>query len=148
MKLQKQLTKVYYAFILSDYDFMLELIADNEYVFQEMYSDTFYNMFKIKMPINIDVAFCKKAYQVNPKTLKFMNNNMKNMVGALSNKLGVDESTITDAMSSGSTEKLLSALSPQDAMKLKSLLSDKAATQKLMQSEQVQKLIKKLSEGK
>ena len=45
-------------------------------------------------------------------------------------------------------EKLLSALSPQDAMKLKSLLSDKAATQKLMQSEQVQKLIKKLSEGK
>jgi len=77
-----------------------------------------------------------------------MNNNMKNMVGALSNKLGVDESTITDAMSSGSTEKLLSALSPQDAMKLKSVLSDKAATQKLMQSEQVQKLIKKLSEGK
>ncbi|MBQ2705024.1 MAG: hypothetical protein IJF58_05695 [Clostridia bacterium] len=77
-----------------------------------------------------------------------MNNNMKNMVGALSNKLGVDESAITDAMSSGSTEKLLSALSPQDAMKLKSLLSDKAATQKLMQSEQVQKLIKKLSEGK
>ncbi len=77
-----------------------------------------------------------------------MNNNMKNMVGALSSKLGVDESTITDAMSSGSTEKLLSALSPQEAMKLKSLLSDKAATQKLMQSEQVQKLIKKLSEGK
>ncbi len=77
-----------------------------------------------------------------------MNNNMKNMVGALSNKLGVDESAITDAMSSGSTEKLLSALSPQDAMKLKSLLSDKAATKKLMQSEQVQKLIKKLSEGK
>lgn len=66
--------------ILSDYDFMLELIADNEYVFQEMYSDTFYNMFKIKMPINIDVAFCKKAYQVNPKTLKFMSNNMKKNV--------------------------------------------------------------------
>ena len=66
--------------ILSDYDFMLELIADNEYVFQAMYSDTFYNMFKIKMPINIDVAFCKKAYQVNPKTLKFMNNNMKKNV--------------------------------------------------------------------
>ena len=77
-----------------------------------------------------------------------MNNNMKNMVGALSSKLGVEESTITDAMSSGSAEKLLSALSPQDAMKLKSMLSDKAVTQKLMQSEQVQKLIKKLSEGK
>lgn len=66
--------------ILSDYDFMLELIADNEYVFQAMYSDTFYNMFKIKMPINIDVTFCKKAYQVNSKTLKFMNNNMKKNV--------------------------------------------------------------------
>ena len=77
-----------------------------------------------------------------------MNNNIKNMLGALSSKLGVDESTITDAMSSGSTEKLLSSLSPQDAMKLKSVLSDKVATQKLMQSEQVQKFIKKLSEGK
>lgn len=75
-----------------------------------------------------------------------MNNNMKNMMGALSNKLGVDQSTITEAMNSGSTEKLMSALSPQDAAKLKSILSDKAATQKLLQSEQVQKLIKKLSE--
>ena len=73
-------------------------------------------------------------------------NNMKNMMGALSNKLGVDQSTITEAMNSGSTEKLMSALSPQDAAKLKSILSDKAATQKLLQSEQVQKLIKKLSE--
>ena len=75
-----------------------------------------------------------------------MNNNMKNMMGALSNNLGVDQSTITEAMNSGSTEKLMSALSPQDAAKLKSILSDKAATQKLLQSEQVQKLIKKLSE--
>ncbi len=75
-----------------------------------------------------------------------MNNNMKNMMGALSNKLGVDQSTITEAMNSGSTEKLMAALSPQDAAKLKGILSDKAATQKLLQSEQVQKLIKKLSE--
>lgn len=74
-------------------------------------------------------------------------NNMHKMVGAISDKLGVDESTITDAMNSGSTEKLLSALSPQDAEKLKSVLSDKAATQKLLQSEQVQRLIKKLAEG-
>ena len=75
-----------------------------------------------------------------------MNNNMKNMMGALSNKLGVDQSTITEAMNSGSTEKLMAALSPQDAAKLKGILSDKAATQKLLQSEQVQNLIKKLSE--
>jgi len=77
-----------------------------------------------------------------------MNNNMKNMLGTLSNKLGVDQATITDAVSSGSPEKLFASMNPQDVAKLKSVLSDKAATQKLMQSEQVQNLIKKLSEGK
>lgn len=65
--------------ILED-DFMLELIADNEYVFQSMYRDSFHDIFKRNMPISIDVTFCKRAYQVNPKTLKFMGNNMKKSV--------------------------------------------------------------------
>ncbi len=76
-----------------------------------------------------------------------MNNNMKNMMGVLSDKLGLDPKTVQDAVTSGSADKLMSSLSPQDAAKLKRLLSDKAATEKLMQSEQVKKLIKKLSEG-
>ncbi len=76
-----------------------------------------------------------------------MNNNMKNMMGVLSDKLGLDPKTVQDALSSGSADKLMSSLSPQDAAKLRKILSDKATTEKIMQSEQVKKLIKKLSEG-
>ena len=74
-------------------------------------------------------------------------NNMNKMIEVISDRLGVDKATLSDAANSGSADKLLSALSPQDAEKLRSMLSDKAATQKLLQSERVQKLIKKLSEG-
>ena len=66
-------------FLLDD-DFMLELITDNEYIFQAMYSNIFQKIFKRNIPIKMDVVFCKKAYKVNPKTLKFMSNNMKKCV--------------------------------------------------------------------
>lgn len=66
-------------FLLDD-DFMLELITDNEYIFQAMYSNIFQKVFERNIPIKTDVLFCKKAYQANPKTLKFMNNNMKKYV--------------------------------------------------------------------
>ena len=59
---------------------MLELITDNEYIFQAMYSNIFQKIFKRNIPIKMDVVFCKKAYKVNPKTLKFMSNNMKKWV--------------------------------------------------------------------
>ena len=66
-------------FLLDD-NFMLELIKDNEYIFQELYSTIFQKIFKRNIPIKNDVVFCKKAYQINPKTLKFMSNNMKKSV--------------------------------------------------------------------
>ncbi len=74
--------------------------------------------------------------------------NMDKLLGTVSNKLGVDKSALQNAVASGSTDKLMSALSADQAQKLNRLLSDKAATQRLLQSEQVQQLIKKLSEGK
>lgn len=77
-----------------------------------------------------------------------MNNNMEKMLGNVSGKLGVDKSTLKNAIQSGSTETLMSALSPDQAQMLNKLLSDKAATERLLQSEQIQKLIKQMSEGK
>lgn len=76
------------------------------------------------------------------------NNNMDKMLGTVSGKLGVDKAALKNAVESGSAEKLMNALGPEQSAQLNELLSDKEATRKLMQSEQVQKLIKKLSEGK
>ncbi len=75
-------------------------------------------------------------------------NNMDKMLGTVSGKLGVDKAALKNAVESGSAEKLMNALGPEQSAQLNKLLSDKEATRKLMQSEQVQKLIKKLSEGK
>ncbi len=75
-------------------------------------------------------------------------NNMDKIFGTVSNSLGVDKSDLKNAVSSGSTEKLMSMLSVDQAQKLNRMLSDKAATKKLLESEQVQQLIRKLSEDK
>ncbi len=74
--------------------------------------------------------------------------NMDKMMGIVSGKLGVDKSALENAVASGSTDKLMSVLNVEQAQKLNKLLSDKAATKKLLESAQVQQLIKKLSEGK
>lgn len=59
---------------------MLELIAENAYIFQAMYKDIFQKMCKRRLPVKEDVEFCKKAYQLNPKVLKFMGKDMKKQV--------------------------------------------------------------------
>lgn len=74
--------------------------------------------------------------------------NIDKMLGTVSSKLGVDKVALERAVSSGSAEKLMSALSAEQAQQLNRLLSDKAATKRLLESEQVQQLIRKLSEGK
>lgn len=66
--------------LLLDDEFMLELISYNEYVFQVMYKDVFQAMCGRSIPVKKDVAFCQKAYQLNPKTLKFMGKDMKKNV--------------------------------------------------------------------
>ncbi len=76
-----------------------------------------------------------------------MNNDMNNMINALSDKLGVDRQTVSNAVNSRSAEGLLSALNPKDADKLSRILNDEEATRRILQSDKVQKLIKKLSEG-
>lgn len=75
-------------------------------------------------------------------------NDMDKMLNMAAQKLGTDKENIQKAMKSGSADSLLSSLGPQEAQKLKKILSDKSAIQKIMQSEQAKNLMKKFSEGK
>jgi len=66
--------------LLLDDDFMLELISDNEYVFQAMTKEWFRENSKREINVKVDTAFCKKASKANPKTIKYMSNDMKKSV--------------------------------------------------------------------
>lgn len=63
-----------------DEDFLLELIAVREEVFQLIMRNQKAGMFGISFPLKNVTAFCKKAYEVNKKTLKYMSKDMKKAV--------------------------------------------------------------------
>lgn len=63
-----------------DTEFLLELIAEKEEVFQFILRCKKDEILTRYFPFEADVPFCKKAYQVNPKTLKYMNKQMKQAV--------------------------------------------------------------------
>lgn len=75
-------------------------------------------------------------------------NNLNDIIGEVSKQAGVNSDTIKNGINSGSIDKVLSGLKPSDAKKLQEVLNNKAALNKLMQTEQAQQLIKKLFEGK
>ncbi len=77
-----------------------------------------------------------------------MNNDMNKIISNLSTKLGVDNQTLSNAVNSKSAEGLMSALNPKDTEKLNRILNDEESVRKILQSEKVQRLIQKLSEGK
>ena len=66
--------------LLLDDDFMLELITDNEYVFQAMTKEWFQEKSQREVCVKMDTVFCKKASKANPKTIKYMSNDMKKCV--------------------------------------------------------------------
>lgn len=69
------------------------------------------------------------------------------MLDALSGKTGMDGRELQSAAQSGSVDDILKRLKPDDAQKLRRVLSDKAAAQRLLQTEQARRLLKKLMEG-
>lgn len=66
--------------MLQDDDFVLELIAESEFVFKVVYGKNFNKSVQRSVPYNQDAAFCQRAYEVNQKTLKFMGNAMKKSI--------------------------------------------------------------------
>lgn len=73
-----------------------------------------------------------------------MNNNQDKLINSAAKQLGTSPDEIKNAVQSGSVDNLLGSLKPEDAQKLKKVLSDKAATERIMKSPQVQELMKKL----
>ena len=57
--------------------FLLELIVEREEIFQLILRCKKNEVLTEKFPFACDVEFCKKAYQANKKTIKYMNKEMK-----------------------------------------------------------------------
>ena len=66
--------------LMLDDDFMLELIGENEYVFQAMTKEWFQEKSQRENCVKEDITFCKRASEVNSKTIKYMSNEMKKSV--------------------------------------------------------------------
>ena len=77
-----------------------------------------------------------------------MNNNQEKLINSAAKHLGTDPSTIKSAVESGSYDKLLNSMKPEDATKIKNLLSDREKTERLMNSPQVKELMAKLMGNK
>ncbi len=72
------------------------------------------------------------------------NSGVEKLLKSVSNKLGKSPEELKDASQSGNVENLLSNLNPSDAQKIKKLLSDKDAANKILSTPQAQSLIKQL----
>lgn len=74
--------------------------------------------------------------------------NTDKLINSVSEKMGTDPEKLKSAISSGSVDNVLAGLKPEDAQQIRRVLSDKAATERIMKSPQVQELMKKLMGNK
>lgn len=70
--------------------------------------------------------------------------NTDKLINSVSEKMGADPEKLKSAISSGSVDNVLAGLKPEDAQQIRRVLSDKAATERIMKSPKVQELMKKL----
>lgn len=70
------------------------------------------------------------------------------MIDKMSDKLGADANQLKDAVNRGKIDNILNSLNPKDSQKLKEVLSDKAAANRLLSTPQAQMLLKKLLKDK
>jgi hypothetical protein len=61
--------------------------------------------------------------------------------------MGYDIDKMIESAKKGDTEKLLASLNENDAKRIKQLISDKEATEKLLGSEQAKKIMEMLKRG-
>jgi hypothetical protein len=74
--------------------------------------------------------------------------NTDKLINSVSEKMGADPEKLKSAISSGSVDNVLAGLKPEDAQQIRRVLSDKAATERIMKSPKVQELMKKLMGNK
>ncbi len=73
---------------------------------------------------------------------------LNRMIKEASKKTGTDSKKLEQALQSNSLDSVLKNLKPGDASKLQQVLSDKAATERMLKSPQAQRLLKKFLENK
>lgn len=61
--------------------------------------------------------------------------------------MGFDIDKMIESAKKGNTDELFNNISPADAQKIKNILSDKEATEKLLNSARAQKLMEMLKKG-
>ena len=75
-----------------------------------------------------------------------MNSNMEKMIQLASSKLGVSPEKLKSTLESGNVEDMLGSMRKEDADKLKKLIKDPTARDKLLSSPEAAKIIKKMQE--
>ncbi|HHW46678.1 MAG TPA: hypothetical protein GXX17_07245 [Clostridiales bacterium] len=73
---------------------------------------------------------------------------LMDMIDKVSDKLGADTDQLKDAVRQGKIDNILNNLSASDSQKIKQILSDKAAVNRLLSTPQAQMLLKKLLKDK
>lgn len=71
-----------------------------------------------------------------------MNSNMKKIMEIVSKKLGITVEELETALSNANTEQMLRNMKPSDKEKLRKILSDKSATEKIMKSSAASDILK------
>ena len=75
-----------------------------------------------------------------------MNSSMEKMIQLASSKLGVSPEKLKRTLESGNIEDMLGSMRREDADKLKKLMNDPSAKEKLLSSPEAAKIIKKMKE--
>ena len=75
-----------------------------------------------------------------------MNSNMEKMIQLAISKLGVSPEKLKSTLESGNVEDMLGSMRKEDADKLKNLMNNPSARDKLLSSPEAAKIIKKMQE--
>lgn len=75
-----------------------------------------------------------------------MNSSMEKMIQLASSKLGVSPEKLKSTLESGNLDDMLGSMRKEDADKLKKIIQDPSARNKLLNSPDAAKIIKKMQE--
>ncbi|MBD5082161.1 MAG: hypothetical protein HDT44_10425 [Ruminococcaceae bacterium] len=73
-----------------------------------------------------------------------MNANMEKMIELVSKKLGIPQEKLKASLEKGSIEDMLSDMKKEDAEKLRSVMNNSAAKEKLLKSSEAEQIMKKM----
>lgn len=75
-----------------------------------------------------------------------MNSNMEKMIELASKKLGVPSEVLKRSLEKGNVDDMLSSMRKEDADKLKTIMQNPSVKEKMLNSPDAEKIMKKLQE--